>query len=112
MGACRGDVVLAGAAAEANIPMIMSGASLTRLEDVRAAGGTAWFQAYLPGETGPITRLLERVARAGFDTLVLTVDVPVSPNREHNARSGLSRPLRPPARLALGAPPRPRWLFG
>src|SRR5882672_7392016 len=112
MAAYRGDVVLARAAAEANIPMIMSGASLTRLEDVRAAGSTAWFQAYLPGETGPITRLLERVARAGFDTLVLTVDVPVSANRENNVRSGFSRPLRPTLRLAWESARRPRWLFG
>jgi len=112
MAAFRGDVVLARAAAQARIPMIMSGASLTRLEDVRAAGATAWFQAYLPGETGPITRLLERVARAGFDTLVLTVDVPVSANRENNARSGFSRPLRPTARLAWESALRPRWLFG
>src|SRR3989454_630655 len=100
MAAYRGDIVLARAAAEANIPMIMSGASLARLEDVRSAGSTAWFQAYLPGETGPITQLLERVARAGFDTLVLTADVPVSANRENNVRSGFSRPLRPTLRLA------------
>src|SRR6266571_4719422 len=100
MAAYRGDIVLARAAAQADIPMIMSGASLARLEDVRAAGSTAWFQAYVPGETGPITRLVERVARAGFDTLVLTVDVPVSANRENNVRSGFSRPLRPTLRLA------------
>ncbi len=111
MAAFRGDVVLARAAAAAGIPMIMSGASLTRLEDVRAAGATAWFQAYLPGETGPITRLLERVARSGFDALVLTVDVPVSANRENNARSGFSRPLRPTLRLAWESALKPRWLF-
>src|SRR6266566_5244860 len=108
MAAYRGDIVLARAAAEANIPMIMSGASLARLEDVRSAGSTAWFQAYLPGETGPITQLLERVARAGFDTLVLTVDVPVSANRENNVRSGFSRPLRPTLRLAWECSLRPR----
>src|SRR5207245_1096335 len=45
MAAFRGDVVLARAAAGANIPMIMSGASRTRLDGVRAAGATAWFQA-------------------------------------------------------------------
>ena len=77
MAAYQGDIVLARCAAQSNIPMIMSGASLSRLEDVRAAGSTAWFQAYLPGETKPITELVERVAAAGFDTLVLTVDVPV-----------------------------------
>src|SRR5260221_1033399 len=112
MAAFRGDVVLARVAAAAGIPMVMSGASLTRLEDVRAAGATAWFQAYLPGETGPITRLVERVARAGFDTLVLTVDVPVSANRENNARSGFSRPLRPTLRLAWESALKPRWLAG
>src|SRR5512145_2235366 len=75
MAAYEGDLVLARAAAQANIPMILSGAALTPLERVRAEGPTAWFQAYLPGETGPITQLVERVARAGYDTLVLTVDV-------------------------------------
>ena len=34
--------------------------------------------AYLPGETRPITQLVERAARAGYDTLCLTVDVPVA----------------------------------
>ena len=112
MAAYQGDLVLARTAAEANIPMIMSGASLTRLEEVRAAGNTAWFQAYLPGDTGTITQLIERVARAGFDTLVLTVDVPVSANRENNVRSGFSRPLRPTLRLAWDSLLRPRWLVG
>ena len=112
MGAYRGDIVLARAAAEANIPMIMSGASLTRLEDVRAAGRTAWFQAYVPGDGAAITKLIERVARGGFDTLVLTVDVPVGANRENNVRSGFSRPLRPSLRLAWDSLLRPRWLFG
>ncbi|HEY6721952.1 MAG TPA: alpha-hydroxy acid oxidase [Burkholderiales bacterium] len=112
MAAYQGDIVLARAAAAANIPMIMSGASLARLEDVRAAGDTAWFQAYLPGETGPSERLIERVARSGFDTLVLTADVPVSANRENNVRSGFSRPLRPTLRLAWDCSLHPRWLFG
>jgi len=112
MAAYLGDVVLARCAQEANIPMIMSGASLTRLEDVRAAGRTAWFQAYLPGETEPITRLVERVAKAGFDTLVLTVDVPVGANRENIVRSGFNRPLRPTLRLAWDSVLRPRWLAG
>ncbi len=112
MAAYQGDIVLARAAAQANIPMIMSGASLTTLEDVRAAGRTAWFQAYLPGETGPITELVERVARAGYDTLVVTVDVPVGANRENNVRSGFTRPLRPTLRLAWDSCLRPRWLCG
>ncbi len=112
MAAYQGDLVLARAAAAANIPMIMSGASLSTLEEVRRNGRTAWFQAYLPGETGPITKLVDRVARAGFDTLVLTVDVPVGANRENNVRSGFNRPLRPTLRLAWDSMLRPRWLVG
>jgi L-lactate dehydrogenase (cytochrome) len=112
MAAYQGDIVLARAAAAADIPMIMSGASLTRLEDVRAAGRTAWFQAYLPGDAEAITRMVDRVARAGFDTLVLTVDVPVGANRENNVKSGFNRPLRPSLRLAWDSALRPRWLAG
>jgi L-lactate dehydrogenase (cytochrome) len=112
MAAYRGDTMLAAAAAERNIPMIMSGASLQRLEDVRAVGPTTWFQAYLPGEEKPITELVNRVAEAGFDTLVLTVDVPVGANRENNARSGFSRPLRPSWPLAWQCAIHPRWFFG
>ena len=112
MAAYQGDLVLARAAAQANLPMILSGASLTPLEQVREEGPTAWFQAYLPGETGPITELVERVARAGYDTLCLTVDVPVGANRENNVRSGFHTPLRPTPRLAWDGITRPRWLIG
>ena len=112
MVAYQGDVVLARTAAEENIPMIMSGASLTRLEDVRAAGRTAWFQAYLPGETDRIQKLVDRVERAGFDTLVLTVDTPVNANRENNVRSGFHKPLRPTPQLAFDCLSHPRWFFG
>lgn len=112
MAAYQGDLVLARAAAQANVPMILSGASLTRLEQVREEGPTAWFQAYLPGETATITDLVNRVARAGYDTLVLTVDVQVGANRENNVRSGFHTPLRPSLRLAWDGLMRPRWLLG
>jgi L-lactate dehydrogenase (cytochrome) len=112
MAAYQGDLVLARAAAAANIPMILSGASLTPLEQVRQPGPPSWFQAYLPGEDGPITHLVERVARAGYDTFVLTVDVQVSANRENNVRSGFHTPLRPSLRLAWDGMIRPRWLCG
>ena len=112
LAAYQGDIVLARSAAEANIPMITSGASLTALEKVKQAGRTSWFQAYLPGEDPVITQLVERAARAGFDTLVLTVDVQVASNRENNVRSGYNSPLRPTPRLAWDCMVRPHWLFG
>ena len=112
MVAYQGDVVLSRTAAEENLPMIMSGASLTKLEDVRAAGRTAWFQAYLPGETDRIQKLVDRVERAGYDTLVLTVDTPVNANRENNVRSGFHKPLRPNPQLAWDCLTHPSWFFG
>lgn len=112
LSAYRGDIVLARAAAAANIPMIMSASSLIRLEDVAKAARTEWFQAYLPGDVPRITALIERVARAGFEILVITVDSQVAGNRENNVRAGFSTPLRPTARLAWDGISHPRWLFG
>ena len=112
IAAYQGDLVLARAAAEANIPMMMSGASLMRMEDVRAAGNTAMFQAYLPGDEARITETFERAAKAGFETIAVTVDVQVAANRENNVRAGYNTPLRPTPRLALDCLLRPKWLFG
>ena len=107
--AYRGDLVLARAAAQANLPMVMSGSSLIPLEEVAHAAPGAWFQAYLPGEPLRIAALVERVARAGFGTLMLTVDTAVLANRENNVRSGFSTPLRPSLRLAWDGLTHPRW---
>jgi L-lactate dehydrogenase (cytochrome) len=108
----RGDLVLAEAAAKANIPSIMSGSSLIRLEDVMAAAPDTWFQAYLPGDPAQISALIDRVRAAGVETLVLTVDTPVAANRENNVRAGFSTPLRPSLSLALQGVTHPRWLLG
>lgn len=113
LAAFQGDLVLARAATAANVPMILSGASLTPLEKVHEESPRhAWFQAYLPGNSAAITELVERVARAGYDTLVLTVDIPVGANRENNVRNGYNAPLRPSLRLARDCLLRPRWLLG
>ena len=112
LAAYEGDTVFARTAAELNMPMIQSGASLTTLERVKEVGRTAWFQAYLPGDSAFITKLVERVARGGFDTLVLTADVPVMANRENNVRNGYSSPLKPTPRLMWDCAIRPRWFFG
>jgi len=90
----------------------MSSSSLIRLEDVATESKSAWFQAYLPGDVPDITALIDRVARAGFETLVITVDSQVAGNRENNIRTGFSTPLRPSLRLAWDGLTHPRWLFG
>lgn len=110
--AYRGDLIQTSEARMANIPAIMSGSSLIRMEDVAQANPDAWFQAYVPGETDRILALLDRVEQAGFRTLVVTCDVAVSGNRENLVRARFSTPLRPSLRLAIDGMTHPRWLFG
>ena len=112
LSAYRGDLVLAQAAHQADVPAIMSGSSLIRLEDVMAAAPHTWFQAYLPGDLAQIEGLLARVEAAGVQTLVITVDTPVAANRENNVRAGFSTPLKPSLSLAWQGISHPRWLLG
>ena len=111
LSAYRGDLAQARAAQAANVPMIMSGSSLIRLEEIGTVCPGTWFQAYIPGETERIAALVERVAEAGFRTLLVTVDTQVSSNRENNVRTGFTTPLRPSLRLAWDGITRPGWLL-
>ncbi|MFE0017867.1 alpha-hydroxy-acid oxidizing protein [Mesorhizobium sp. NPDC059054] len=110
--AYRGDIVLAKAAEEAGIPMIMSGSSLIRLEEVASIAPRSWFQAYLPGEPERIDALVDRVIAAGFRTLLLTVDTATLPNRENNIRAGFSTPLKPSLALLWQGLSHPSWTAG
>jgi L-lactate dehydrogenase (cytochrome) len=110
--AYRGDIVLARAAAAMNVPMCLSASSLISLEDVRRENPAAWYQAYLAGDAARIEPLVERVADAGYDTFVVTADVPVSPNRENNIRNGFQVPLAVTPRVAWDTMTHPHWLLG
>jgi len=112
LAAFDADLVLAGAAKQIGIPFILSASSQIPMEQVARAGAGAWFQAYLPGEPERIEPLVDRVAAAGFEIFVLTVDLPVPGNRENNVRNGFSMPLQPSLRLAWDGITRPRWLLG
>lgn len=108
----RADAAMAAAADDAGIPMIVSGSSLMRLEELGPRDGNVWFQAYVPGDRDRSRALIERVARAGYGTLVVTVDIAVNSNRENNIRNGFSSPLRITPRLVWQGISHPAWLFG
>lgn len=110
--AYQGDIVLGRAAAAMNVPMILSAASLIRLEDVKREAPTAWYQAYLPGDPSHIEPLTDRVAAAGYDTFVVTADVPVPANRENNFRNGFRMPLVITPQVAWDVATHPSWLIG
>jgi L-lactate dehydrogenase (cytochrome) len=109
--AYRGDIVLTRAARAANLPMILSASSLITLEDIRRANDAAWYQAYLAGLPERIEPLVDRVAAAGYDTFVVTADVPVPPNRENNIRNGFQVPLAITPRVFWDTVTHPDWLL-
>lgn len=108
----QGDLVLAQAAQQMGIPAVMSGASLIPMETVASAAPDTWFQAYMPGDPARVEALVQRIAAAGFKTLVVTVDLPVQVNPERYLKNGFTTPLRPSLRLAWDGVSHPRWLVG
>jgi isopentenyl diphosphate isomerase/L-lactate dehydrogenase-like FMN-dependent dehydrogenase len=86
-----GDLMLAEAAAEANIPYIMSGGSNAAMEEaVKIAPNNTWFQLYAAKDPDLTDALIGRARDSGVGALVLTVDVPVHPKRERNWRNGFA----------------------
>ena len=108
----RGDIEIAAACDDANIPFIQSGASLIRLEDVRAACRTSWFQAYIPTDRSDLVGLLDRVTAAGFKTLVVTVDMTAGARSEVAARAGFNAPFKPNFHTFRSGAMRPAWTVG
>ncbi|TQI65359.1 L-lactate dehydrogenase (cytochrome)/(S)-mandelate dehydrogenase [Bosea sp. AK1] len=106
------ETMLATAAKEAGLPLILSGASMVSLERIAAISPeTTWFQLY-PARDPAITRdLLRRAEAAGMAGLVLTLDNPVSPKRERDARNGFRLPMRLRPGLVLDAVLHPAWLL-
>ncbi|ETX12893.1 hypothetical protein OCH239_15470 [Roseivivax halodurans JCM 10272] len=112
LAAYDGDVALARGAAASGSFAICSAASLTPLERVAEEGASRWFQCYVPGDNARIEALLKRLRDANYDTLVVTADVPVTGNRENNARNGFDAPFRLTPRLAWHFATHPRWTLG
>ena len=67
---------VARAAVAADVPMILSTAASTAMEDVAAANGDGkrWYQLYWPKDRAFAASLLARAQAAGFSVLVVTLD--------------------------------------
>ncbi|WP_234685928.1 alpha-hydroxy acid oxidase [Bradyrhizobium monzae] len=108
--AYRGDIVLARAAKATTVPMILSAFSFIRLEDVQSENSGAWCQLYLPANEASVVSLVDRAARAGYETLVVTADVPIPQIRENNIRSGYRIPVAITPRVLWDTMSHPTWL--
>jgi lactate 2-monooxygenase len=71
-----GERASARAAAALGIPIVVSTASATTLEDVAEANGDSprWYQLYWPGNDELTASLVHRAEDAGYTALVVTVD--------------------------------------
>jgi isopentenyl diphosphate isomerase/L-lactate dehydrogenase-like FMN-dependent dehydrogenase len=106
-----GDAHLAAAAAQANIPMVLSGASIAPVERIKAiAPDNLWAHLYPAREPAITGRIIDRYAKAGIDVLVVTVDNPVFPKRERDNRNGFVLPLKLPPAILMEALLHPAWL--
>jgi L-lactate dehydrogenase (cytochrome) len=109
----EGEIAGAGAAAAAGIPFSLSTLGTCSIEDVVAAvpQGRKWFQLYMWRDRDRSMELVKRAAAAGFDTLLATVDVPVSGARLRDNRNGMTIPPTLTPKTVLDALPRPKWWF-
>ncbi|MEF2976292.1 alpha-hydroxy acid oxidase [Subtercola sp. YIM 133946] len=107
----EGEIAGAGAAAAAGIPFSLSTMGTTAIEDVKAANphGRNWFQLYMWKDRDRSMALVDRAAAAGFDTLLVTVDVPVAGARLRDKRNGFSIPPQLTLGTVVNALPRPEW---
>ena len=85
-----GELATARAAAAAGIPFTLSTMSSRSVEEVAEAAPDArrWFQLYVQASEQASRRLVERAAAAGYEALVVTVDLPMLGYRERDRRSG------------------------
>ena len=107
----EGEIAGATAAEAAGIPYSLSTMGTTAIEDVAAAApnGRNWFQLYMWKDRERSMALVDRAAKAGFDTLLVTVDVPVAGARLRDTRNGMTIPPTLSPRTVLNAIPRPAW---
>ena len=107
----EGERAGAAAAGAAGIPFCLSTMGTSSIEDVKTANpdGRNWFQLYMWKDRDRSMALVERAARAGFDTLLVTVDVPVAGARLRDKRNGMSIPPALTAGTVVNAIPRPAW---
>ena len=109
----EGERAVARAAEEAGVPYALSTMGTTAVEALpeEAPLGRHWFQLYLWKDRDASGELVERARKAGYDTLVLTVDTPVAGARLRDSRNGLTIPPALTARTLADMARHPSWWF-
>ncbi|MEL6838460.1 MAG: alpha-hydroxy acid oxidase [Pseudomonadota bacterium] len=115
MGMCNlsgpgADLMLARLAAREGVPLGVSTVASTALEKlIEVAEGHAWFQLYFSGDGTGTFKLVERAKAAGYETIILTVDVPEVGRRPRELRHGFKMPFRIGPKQFIDFALHPRW---
>lgn len=115
MGLCNlsapgADLMLARLAARYQVPLGVSTVASTPMDEMfETAEGHAWFQLYFSGDGGIAFKLVERAKAIGYQTLVLTVDVPEVGRRPRELRQGFTMPFRIGPKQFIDFALHPRW---
>jgi len=82
------ELAVARASKATGVPMVLSSAASTALEDVAAVDPPRWFQLYWWGDPELAERLVRRAEAAGYGAIVLTLDTLTLGWRPRDLRNG------------------------
>ena len=107
----EGECAVARVAERIGIPYALSTMGTTSIEDVTAVAPSArkWFQLYVWRDRSAGEELMTRAKAAGFEALMLTVDVPVAGARLRDVRNGFSIPPTLTVRTVADIAAHPAW---
>ena len=104
------DEAIARAAVATNLPYTLSTAATTSLERIaEIARQHAWFQLYVAKRDADVVDLVNRAEQAGYDVLLVTVDVPLPARRLRDIRNHFTVPFRITPGVALALLTHPSW---
>jgi (S)-mandelate dehydrogenase len=111
-GRAGAELSLARAAKAAGVPFTMATPSAFSIERVaEEVGGRLWFQLYAVRDRAFRKNLVERAKKAGYEAILVTVDLPVSGKRERDPRNDFVTPYKPTWRNSRDVPFKPAWLL-
>ena len=115
MGMCNltwpgADKMLAEESVENNIPICVSMASSTSLEEMyKISQGHSWIQLYIYQDENFVIELLERAQKTGYKVAILTVDVPIQFRRAKDEKNGFTVPFKIGPKQFFDFATHPRW---
>lgn len=103
---------IARAAREAGLVHVLSTHATQDLTEMKKhSGENGWFQLYPPNDPEMESDLIRKARAAGYDVLVVTVDIPAPTRRDRDIRNGLSVPPKLGVRTVAQMLARPHWLL-